>query len=128
VNCWFWLAAIDANTIQIYKDAALTQLVDLTGGSSGMTAAPRSTLTVATTCKNGSSLCRGQFDTAAAIHTAGAIATHLLINGNPNRFSDGDGGHGLTYRSMLGIAADTGGSIADSVTGATITARRAFQM
>jgi hypothetical protein len=127
-NCWFWLKVIDSHTLELYRDAALTQKVDLTGGSSGMYAG-RTTFTIAKSCGTGSQSCRGQFDTTAADHPAGAVATRLLIAPVSGRdpYGDADGSHAVYYSTGLSIAVDIDAATTDSITGETITAARAYE-
>jgi hypothetical protein len=129
-NCWFYVKALDTNTLELYRDAGLTQKVDLTGGSAGMASA-RSIATIHAVCGRGTGAdyCRGQFDTAAADHPAGAVAERLPISAYYSRDPDGDadGAHGVYYSSGLSAAVDIDATAIDSLTGETITAARAYE-
>ena len=129
-NCWFYLKAIDANTLAIYSDAALTKQVVLKGGSSGMVST-RSVALVWSICGTGtgSVYCRGQFDTKAAAHSPGTVVQRLPISAYASRdpSGDADGAHGVYYSSGLSAAVDVGATATDSITGAPITAYRAYE-
>jgi hypothetical protein len=129
-NCWFFVKAVDADTIELYRDAELTQKLDLTGGSSGMISA-RSTARIDSSCgrNNTSDYCRGQFDTQAASHAAGTTIMRLPISAYSSRDPDGDadGAHAVYYASGMSAAVDIDAKATDSITGATITAARAYE-
>jgi hypothetical protein len=128
-NCWFWLKVIDANTIELYRDAALTNLVNLTGGNSGTIYSIRSTVLIWSICGTGTQACRGQFDTAAAAHNPGDVATRLLISAPAGRdpAGDADGSHAVYHSSGMAVAVDMDATATDSLTGGPITARRAYE-
>jgi hypothetical protein len=114
-DCHFWIHVIDANTVEFHNNAALTSKVDLKGGGSGL-AIYHGNWTVV----------RGVSGTTAANHSNNAAVLYWPIIVGPSRTGTPDN-HGWFYISGLSTAVDHDYTIADSITGKTITARRVLE-
>jgi hypothetical protein len=116
-NCDFYVHNVVAgSTLQFYSDAALTNLVTLTGGSSGMTTTVTS---VAVT--------RHAQATTATTHSVGAVFAYLaipIITGTPPAQTEA-----YPNVHLVGLvgAVDYDVTTLDEGTGKIITAKRAYE-
>ena len=115
-ECAFWIHVIDANTIQFYNDSGLTSLVNLTGGSSGLTV-----------YQGQWTITRAQLGTTAASHAKGATVAYWPVIVPVSRTVYPDS-HAYFYTTAIATALDHDLTVVDQGTGATITARRAWDV
>ena len=128
--CSYYVKVISTTSIQLYKDAALTQLVDFTSDVTSNAHAGLAQWTVMTTNlgRCGGVSCRGIRGTSAVSHSVGETVAQIPIWTAQSYQTDVDFGYASKYRAALSYAASYGVSVADSVTGKTITGSRAYKL
>lgn len=126
--CSYYVKVIDSTTIELYKDAALTQKVDFTsdvagpGVYAGITEWKVKTSELG---RCGGVSCRGIQGTTATTHAVGEALGPLNVWHRTAYMSDPDG-YPHEYRVSLAYAASYGVTLTDSITGKTVTGSRAY--
>ncbi len=126
--CTYYVKVIDTTTIELYKDAALTQRVDFTSDVAASNVyAGISEWKVKTSelGRCGGVSCRGVQGTAATSHSVGEAMGPVGSWMRQAYMADPEG-YPAEYHSALAYAATYGAAIADSLTGKPITGTRAY--
>ena len=128
--CTYYVKVISTSSIQLYKDSALTQLVDFTSDVASNAYAGLGQVVVMTTNlgRCGGVSCRGINGTTAASHSVGESVTMGAVWTRQTYQTDVDFGYASKYRSALSYAATYGASITDSITGKRVTGARAYRL
>lgn len=128
--CTYYVKVIDTTTIELYKDAALTQRVDFTADLAGPNVYAGITewkVKYAELGRCGGVSCRGIQGTTATTHAVGEALGPLNSWIRTSYMTDPDG-YAHEYRVCLAYAASYGVSITDSITGKPVTGSRAYNL
>lgn len=125
--CTYYVKVIDPVTLELYKDAALTQKVDFLSDVASVYAGVSEWKVKASELgKCGGVSCRGQQGTTVTSHVVGETVNPVGSYMRSTYLSDTDTGYAHHYRVALAYAASYGASITDSITGKPVSGSRAY--